>query len=258
MKRTSLRLAVLLTGVAFVFFLTATPTVVADEWNLETKITPDHQIEVPGAVLDANTTYRIALLDSPSERKVVQLYDADRTHLLTQFIAISDEKLRPVDDTTFEFMEVPAGHPVPVQAWFYPGRRIGLEFLYSQQDKDKFAGYWREQRTEQVAQAAPPEPAVVEQSTAIEPAPQVIEPAAEPPAATDQAVIEEPKTDDSILRSKPTEPETEPVQIAQNTEPAPTPAPREELPSTAGELQLIGLMGALATTLGLGVRALRR
>jgi hypothetical protein len=250
-----MRLAVLLTGIAFVFFLTVTPTVVADEWNLETKITPDHQIEVPGAVLEANTTYRIALMDSPYERKVVQLYNADRTELLTQFIAISGEKLRPVEDTTFEFIEVPAGHPVPVQAWFYPGRRIGLEFLYSQEDKDKFAGYWREQKTEQVAQAAPPEPAVVEQTTVIEPAePQVIEPPAETPTATEQAVIEEPKADTEIVVAKPTEPETEPVQMTQNTEPAPS----EELPRTAGELQLIGLLGALATTLGLGVRAIRR
>src|SRR4051812_47047276 len=149
MKPISLRLAVLLAGLAFVLFLT-TPATRADEWNLATKITPDHQIEVPGAILDANTTYVMALMDSPYERKVVQVWDADRTHMLTQFIAVSDEKMQPVDETTFEFIEVPAGHPVPVQSWFYPGRRIGLEFLYPQADRDKFAAYWQEPRPEAV------------------------------------------------------------------------------------------------------------
>src|SRR5262245_34008127 len=108
-----MRLAVLLAGLAFVLFLTV-PSTKADEWNLETKITPDHQIEVPGAVLSANTPYVIALMDSPYERKVVRVYNADRSQMLTQFIAISAERLRPVEDTTFEFIEVPSGYPVPI------------------------------------------------------------------------------------------------------------------------------------------------
>jgi hypothetical protein len=83
----------MLAGLAFVLFLTVPPTQ-ADEWNLETKITPDHQIEVPGAVLEANTTYIIALMDSPYERKVVRVYNGDRSHVLTQFIAISAENNR--------------------------------------------------------------------------------------------------------------------------------------------------------------------
>src|SRR4051812_41543772 len=136
MKPISLRLAVLLAGLAFVLFLTTPPTR-ADEWNLETKITPDHQIEVPGAVLDANTTYVIALMDSPADRHVVRVFNEDRSQLVTQFIAWSAERMQPVDETTFEFIEVPAGHPVPVQKWFYPGRRIGLEFPYAQSDRDK-------------------------------------------------------------------------------------------------------------------------
>ena len=233
MKLLSLRLAVMLAGLAFVLFLTVPPTQ-ADEWNLETKITPDHQIEVPGAVLEANTTYIIALMDSPYERKVVRVYNGDRSHLLTQFIAISAEKMQAADDTAFEFIEVPAGHPVPIEQWFYPGRRIGLEFLYSDEDRDKFAGYWREQRpTEVVAQVELPAPVVQEPVT------QPSEPI---------AAVEEPKVEPEIVMSKPTEPEPEPVLQAQ----------AEELPRTAGELELFGLIGALTATLGVGLRLTRR
>jgi hypothetical protein len=230
-KLLSLRLAVMLAGLAFVLFLTVPPTQ-ADEWNLETKITPDHQIEVPGAVLEANTTYIIALMDSPYERKVVRVYNGDRSHVLTQFIAISAEKVQAVDDTAFRFIEVPAGHPVPIEQWFYPGRRIGLEFLYSNEDRDKFAGYWREQRpTEVVAEVELPAPAPVIQ-----------------PSEDLAVVVEEPKAEPEIAMSKPTEPEPEPVLQAQ----------AEELPRTAGELELFGLIGALTTTLGVGLRLTRR
>jgi len=255
MKPISLRLAVLLAGLAFVLFLTV-PSTRADEWNLETKITPDHQIEVPGAVLDANTTYVIALMDSPYERKVVRVYNQDRSQMLSQFIAISAEKLQPVDDTTFEFMEVPAGHPVPVEKWFYPGRRIGLEFLYSPQDRDKFASYWREQGTERVATVEQPAANTEEQNTVDQAQVETQAPANDQvenqAPANDQAAIEEQKTDQDTLRSKPAEPEA--PQIAQNTEPS----PREELPRTAGELELYGLIGALSTALGVSLRRTRR
>jgi hypothetical protein len=257
MKPISLRLAVLLAGLAFVLFLTVPPTS-ADEWNRETKITPDHQIEVPGAVLDANTTYVIGLMDSPAERKVVRVFNQDRSQMLTQFIAISAEKMQPSDETVFEFMEVPAGHPVPVEKWFYPGRTIGLEFLYSKEDRDKFASYWKQDsQTEQVAQleTSVETPAVVEAPAAIE------ETTVDTTTTVDQAAIEEPTVDDT-LRSKPTETEEAPL-IAQNTEPATTeqdlgPAATEELPRTAGELQLFGLIGALSATLGLSLRMKRR
>jgi len=255
MKLVSLRLAVLLAGLAVVLFATATPST-ADEWNLETKITPDHQIEVPGAVLDANTAYVVALMDSPYERHVVRVYNADRSQMLTQFIAISSERLNPVDKTTFEFMEVPPGHPVPVQTWYYPGRRIGLEFLYPKEDRDRFAAYFREQRTEQVAQLEPPAPPAQPVEPAItEPTP----PAVDQQSSIDQTqtepvdtaqVVEEPKTDNDVVRTKPTEPEPA-VQTSESSE-------REELPRTAGEVELLGLVGALATTLGVGVRMTRR
>jgi len=255
MKVYSLRLAGLLTGLALVIFFSATPSLKADEWNLETRIVANHDIEVPGAVLQANTPYYIKLMDSPNDRKVVQVFNEREDHLMSTFIAVSAERLNPVDKPTFDFMEVPAGHPAPVQTWFHPGRRIGLEFLYPKAQMDKFASYWNTERTRQTAQAAPPAeaPAVIAETPAAAPANDQLATAEQDALNPEQTAAADQKLDSvEINRAKPTETESEPVQIAQNTDTTPQRenTSRSELPHTAGELQLLGLVGALCATLG--------
>src|SRR5262249_56008134 len=87
--------------------LFAAPTLTrGDEWNLMTRFSINHPFEVPGMVLQPNTRYVIRLLDSPSTRNVVQIYNEDQTKMLTMFQAISDERLEPTDKTLFTFMEL--------------------------------------------------------------------------------------------------------------------------------------------------------
>jgi hypothetical protein len=251
MKPISLRLAVLLGGLVLALFVT-TSSVQADEWNRETRITPDHDIEVPGAVLQANTTYVMKLLDSPAERKVVQVFNEDQTELLTTFFAVNDERMEPVEDTTFEFMEVPAGYPVPVQSWFYPGRSIGLEFLYSKDDMNRFAGYRSQDvaETDQLAQQQPlpgTEEDLVDrlESEPVENEPELAavqdEPAAD--ADLDQNAVEDGRSD----QTKPSAVGT----IGEDQE-------IEELPRTAGALNLLGLLGAAAAACGAFMHLNRR
>ena len=83
----------------FALVLLAPSLTHGDEWNLATRFTVNHQSEVPGMVLQANTPYVIRLLDSPSNRNVVQIYDKDQMHMLTMFMAISAERPEPADRT---------------------------------------------------------------------------------------------------------------------------------------------------------------
>ncbi len=53
------------------------PSARADEWNKKTILTVDQPIQVPNQVLPAGT-YVIKLLDSPSDRHIVQIYNARR------------------------------------------------------------------------------------------------------------------------------------------------------------------------------------
>ena len=57
-------------------FLLSTPLAAkADEWNKKTTITFNQPVEIPGMVL-APGTYVFELMDSPSDRDVVQIFNA--------------------------------------------------------------------------------------------------------------------------------------------------------------------------------------
>ena len=55
---------------------TLAPGARADEWNKKTVMTFSQPIEIPGQILPAGT-YTFRLLDSPSDRHIVQIFSAD-------------------------------------------------------------------------------------------------------------------------------------------------------------------------------------
>jgi hypothetical protein len=70
----------------------------ADQWNKATKLTFSEPVEVPGMALSAGT-YWFQLLDSSSNRHIVQIWNADRTRLITTILAIPDYRLQPTGST---------------------------------------------------------------------------------------------------------------------------------------------------------------
>ena len=70
------------------------------------------------------------LLDSPSNRHIVQIFNADETQLQTTVLAIPNYRLEPTGKTQFQFWETPPGQPKALRAWFYPGDNFGQEFAY--------------------------------------------------------------------------------------------------------------------------------
>jgi hypothetical protein len=112
-----------------VFGLIAVPTARADEWNKKTVITFSQPVEVAGHVLPAGT-YTFQLADSPSDRHIVQIYGADG-RIIATVLAIPDYRLTATDETVMTFNEASAGSPQPIRAWFYPGNRVGQEFVYA-------------------------------------------------------------------------------------------------------------------------------
>jgi hypothetical protein len=101
----------------------------ADEWNKETIMTFNQPVEVPNMVLKAGT-YEFRLLDSPSDRHVVQILNADGTHLYENVLAIAAYRLEPTDKTVVTFEERAQGVPQAIATWFYPGDNSGVEFVY--------------------------------------------------------------------------------------------------------------------------------
>jgi hypothetical protein len=105
------------------------PVMRADAWNQLTKVTVNEPVEIPGQVLPAGT-YWFKLLDSPSDRNIVQIYNADQKKQLAMVMAIPDYRLKPTGKTVITFEERASGSPPAVRAWFYPGDNYGQEFVY--------------------------------------------------------------------------------------------------------------------------------
>jgi hypothetical protein len=64
------------------------------------------------------------------------------------FMTIPNERLQAPEENVIMFAESPAGTPQAVQAWFYPGDRIGEEFVYP---KDQAAMIAKANRREVLA-----------------------------------------------------------------------------------------------------------
>src|SRR5713226_3241201 len=111
------------------------PSAKADDWNRKTEITFSGPVEIPGVhltgwgVLPAGT-YVFKILDSQSDRHIVQIFNKDETTIYATILAIPNYRLRATDKTVMTFTERPAGEPEALRAWFYPGRNWGEEFVY--------------------------------------------------------------------------------------------------------------------------------
>src|ERR1700689_2103125 len=112
------------------------PQVKADDWSRKTVITFSEPVETPGihlkgwGVLPAGT-YVFKILDSKSDRHIVQILSKDELTVYATILAIPNYRLRATGQTVLTFSERPAGQPEALHAWFYPGRNWGEEFVYS-------------------------------------------------------------------------------------------------------------------------------
>jgi hypothetical protein len=210
------------------------PSARADQWNKKTILTVNETIQVPNKVLPPGK-YVIKLLDSPSNRHVVQIFNGDESQLLTTILAIPNLRLQPTGKTVFGFWETPPGQPKALRAWFYPGDNFGQEFAYPKSAAVQIAA---------TAHAPVPTTEVTEASelstaeVTTTPAPQEETAQAAPAPAA--------------------EPQPEVQVAAQEPAPAPAPAPApQELPKTASPYPLVGLAGMLSLAMFLVLRVVR-
>src|SRR6202049_750102 len=111
------------------------PSVKASDWDRKTVVTFSAPVEIPGVhlagwgVLPAGT-YVFKILDSQSDRHIVQIFNQDETSVYATILAIPNYRLKATSKTVMTFRERPVGEPEALRAWFYPGRNWGEEFVY--------------------------------------------------------------------------------------------------------------------------------
>ncbi len=110
--------------------LAFSPSANADGWNKETVVTFSQPIEIPGGIVLKAGTYVFKLMDSASNRHIVQVFNRKKTRLYATILAIPNYRLQATDKTVMTFGERAAGSPEAIRAWFYPGANSGEEFVY--------------------------------------------------------------------------------------------------------------------------------
>ena len=110
------------------FTMTLAPAAKADEWDKKTVITvKGGAVQIQGTVLEPGI-YVLKLADSPSDRRILEVFNADETRLETTILANAAYRPEPTGDTRFTFAETPDGQPLAISTWFYPGDNYGLQF----------------------------------------------------------------------------------------------------------------------------------
>jgi hypothetical protein len=106
--------------------------------NQLTYLTFSAPVELPGVTLPAGK-YAFQLLDSPVNRHIVEVWDENRTRLITIALTVPSDRRQVSDETVVTFEERSEDAPPAVQYWYYPGTQSGHEFVYPHDQAVKIA-----------------------------------------------------------------------------------------------------------------------
>jgi hypothetical protein len=218
------------------------PVANASEWNHKTVMTFSAPVEIPGVhlkgwgVLPAGT-YVFKVLDSQTDRHIVQIFNQDETQIYATILAIPNYRLTATGKTVVTFRERPAGEPEALRAWFYPGRQWGEEFVYPKAKAIELA------KSAGTAVLFTPAEIPVE--------------VAEPIKSADEPVVVQMKQA-PVMAIKPTGEEVELAQVVTPPPAEPVQVAAAQLPKTGSELPLIELLGLLALCGGFTLRLVQK
>lgn len=208
--------------------------------NQDTYFTFSQAVELPKTTLPAGT-YFFQLMDSTSNRHVVKVMSQDRTKLHATLLAIPYYSTdRPSDEPQVRFLEVPAASGVAasnaIKIWFYPGTSTGHEFI------------WPRDRAMTLARATSQSVLTTKTDSEDSDLSRVDGAGIDAVIADNAEASVEASATTEVAQAEPA-PQREPVGAITGTDTAPmraeapAPAPRSDLPNTAGALPLLALIG---------------
>ncbi len=191
----------------------------ADQLDRKTIFTFSAPVRVGETTLPAGT-YTFKSMDLGADRNVVQIFDADDMHLITTIMAIPDYRVEPTGDTVVKFAETANGQQASGNI---PDSGIPIkEWFYPGENfGEEFP-------------VAPAEVAAAQPEPAPAPAPVAAAPVPEEPPAQEAAPAPTAPTE----QSSPSEDQSAPKQ----------------LPQTASQLPLLGLLGILCLAAAATIR----
>jgi LPXTG-motif cell wall-anchored protein len=223
------------------------PRVSASDWDKKTIVTFDEAVQIPGQALPAGT-YVFKLMDSASNRHIVQIFDQAERKIVATLIAIPNDRMETPDRTMIHFEERLSSQPPAVKTWFYPGDSTGQEFVYPKDQELQVArnSPWAVKETVEVAD-----------DTALAGRAAVIDTTPTPGPADNAKTVPDTSTPDQSATGpqlpSPSAEETPDAGLPQDQDQAPatkpdTPSdksdePSGQLPKTASEIPLFAAIG---------------
>jgi hypothetical protein len=119
------------------FIVTAGPAAQETNTSERTFLTFSSAVEMPGVTLPAGK-YVFKLADTPS-RNVVQAWNEKEDKMLGQWTFAQAERPEPSDENVIMFKEIAAGTTPTVQYWYFPGEKVGKEFIYPKDQAQRIA-----------------------------------------------------------------------------------------------------------------------
>jgi hypothetical protein len=104
----------------------------------QTFLTFSAPVEMPGVVLEPGT-YEFRLANPVTSRNVVQVFKKDSNEPIGQWTFVDASRPRVSNETVVMFRETREGSTPAVQYWYYPGERIGKEFIYPKDQAERIA-----------------------------------------------------------------------------------------------------------------------
>jgi len=254
------------------------PHLFGDEYDKKTDVTISNPVEVPGAILQPGK-YMFKLLNNSSNRHIVEISSEDGKKVYAIVFTVAARRLEPSSKTILTFYEMPKGTPEAVRYWYWPGELDGQEFTYPKDRAaliSKATGVKVKEQPEDFdnhgnggAVVSSNDTDKDKHETEIAAAPQT------PVVAPEPAPIVEDKSNTVIAQNEPAPRSTDipaapPAPVVEEHEtaaaPAPAPAPApvttasvdtssNQLPRTASDLPLIGLVGALSLAAAAATRS---
>ena len=254
MARVTLIVTALVIALVSVF---AGTTAAQTDTRDRTFLTFSGAVEMPGVTLPAGT-YVFKLADTPS-RNVVEVWDREEKKMIGHWLFVQAQRPDVSQDTVVMFKETAAGQTPAVHFWYYPGERIGKEFVYPKSQALKIAA-----RTNERVLSTDGEVGAQASVSSVDASGKVTEwtpekaPAPQPQISSDRNSIAERGAAGAAARIADRPGGTgrpAPQVLAAGTEPAPQRT--EPLPQTASPLALSALIGVLSLAGAAGIRFLR-
>jgi hypothetical protein len=244
------RVTLIVTALVIALVAVFTDTTRAQDTRDRTFLTFSGPVEMPGVTLPAGT-YVYKLADTPS-RNVVEVWDRDEKKMIGHWLFVQAERPEVSQDTVVMFKEAAAGQTPAVHFWYYPGEKIGKEFVYPKEQAVKIAARTNERvlSTEGEISGNSSVSSVDAKGNVTQWTPEKA-PAPQPQIAEQPAV---PRPESQIARAQP---QPAPAPVPRPAPAAPQATRTEPLPKTASPLMFSTLVGLLSLAGAAGVRFLR-